>query len=164
MQHSVVLLLILFVSSAAQTCSYNSCSSCAAGGCYWLDLCQDCVPDTSYSCSGQTPTKNCASLPQPPAFASTSELAKPFSKAYDLLAVGGVAVFLSAVFIYFPMERFCGSRHVESANSAVPRPSFFFVHILFVASCCLWMGITLQMATPLLPWLMCSSLQRTYYR
>ena len=78
----------------------------------------------------------------------------PQSGAAGLLGFGALAILVTAVAAFGNLERLCGApRAAPTAQlpvygSSIPR--------LLASSVFLWLGLSLQLATPLLPWLTCS--------
>ena len=147
----LALVLLAVAHAQPQACySYRSCSSCIAAGCYAYvsgECAGSCTDRSTDSCSGVAPTKNAGSCPAPP---SNAALAGSRSSAAGVVGLGAAAAALTAFFTYAGLERFCGQK--AEAPAAAP----FRTWLLFAGSSFLWLGLALQLASPLLPWMACS--------
>ena len=135
-----------------QNCySYSSCSSCIAAGCYEYvsgGCAGSCTSSPTSTCDGVTPINNAAQCPAQPSDAAN---AGTRSGAAGIAGLGAAAIALTAFFAYGNVERFCGQKSEPPATAPVR------TWVLFAASSALWLGLTLQLASPLLPWMVCSA-------
>lgn len=150
----LVLLLVALVSCATgQQCSSYDCSTCLSNpACYYYVSCGYCTSYSGGICDGQPPTNNPGSCPVIP---TAAEAALPLSSAYWALALAFVAVGATAVLSYAPLEKLCGQRASSSHHSGFGCSH----HLLFVSCCCLWLGFSLSLAAPVLPWLVSPSVR-----
>jgi hypothetical protein len=135
-----------------QNCySYSSCSACIAAGCYEYvsgGCAGSCTSSPTSTCDGVTPINNAAQCPAQPSDAAN---AGTRSGAAGIAGLGAAAIALTAFFAYGNVERFCGQKSEPPATAPVR------TWVLFAASSALWLGLPLQLASPLLPWMVCSA-------
>ena len=152
-----LMLLAAFVMSVSgQGCYSSDCSTCLSNpSCYYYLSCGYCTSYTSGPCNNEYPTQKSSMCPTPP---TTAEAVGPLSSAYGLVSLGAVALVVMAVLVYTDIEKFC-SKKIPSqtqGSSSSPNGSGGFgynLHILFLSCICLWFGLSLDLASPALPWM-----------
>ena len=154
----LLLLLAALVGAWAQ-CSYSTdCTTCLSDSrCGYYIKCNYCTTYSAFStCDGETPTQSSSRCPIIP---TAAEAALPISSSYWVVGLAVVAVGATAVLSYSPLEKLCGQKEVS------PPPSHSGAgcshHLLFLSCCCLWLGLSLGLAAPALPWLVAASTRGT---
>jgi hypothetical protein len=146
----LLLLLAALVGALGQQCYSSDCATCLSDSrCVYFSSC-GCYQSiyAPSSCNGEPPSRSSSSCPTPP---TAAEAARPLSPPYWVVCLAVVAVGATAVLSYSPLEKLCGQKE------APPSPSHSGVgcshHLLFLACCFLWFGLSLGLAAPALPWL-----------
>ena len=146
----LLLLALVFAASGQQFCPYSSSTDCATclsdTNCAYFASCGFCTSAANAgTCNGEPATQTPSSCPTSP---TAAEVARPLSSAYWLVCLGVLAAGVTAVLAYAPLEHLCGQKVTSS------HPGFGVTrHVLFLSSCCLWLGLSLGLAAPALPWL-----------
>lgn len=157
MNRSLLLAALLYGVSGQARCSSYDCATCLSDpSCYYSNCGYgSCTssnnPSYSGECNGVYPTKSCPAVP------AAAEAARPISLAYGMLSLGVVAAGVTAILSYSSIEQLCGQ--IISSHSS---SSFGYnQHLLFLSCCFLWFGLSLSLASPLLPWLVSANQKST---
>ena len=148
------------MSVSGQSCSSSDCSTCLSdSSCYYFVSCKSCISYSSGTCNGESSAHYASMCPTLPTAPTVTEAVRPFSSAYWLLSLGAVAVIVTAVIVYTDIEKLCSQKiPTDSQGSSSPpaSPGGFgcSVHMLFLSCICLWFGLSLDLASPALPWLL----------
>ena len=146
------------LSRDCKTC-LNSQASYVGESCYYYPSCGYCTsqstnnPPTS-TCDGETPVRSPSLCPVVP---TAAQAVLPLTPAYWLIFLGVIAVGVTALLAYSPLERFCG----QKPSSSLQHDFGYSRHLLFVSCCFLWFGLSLSLAAPALPWLVSASVRET---
>ena len=159
--HQLLLLLALVFAASGQTqqCSYSGSTDCATclgdPNCAYFRSCGFCTSAANAgTCNGEPATQTPSSCPVSP---TAAEAARPLSSPYWLVCLGVLAAGVTAVLAYAPLEHLCGQKVVASSH-----PGFGVArHVLFMSCCCLWLGLSLGLAAPALPWLVAAQIRET---
>jgi hypothetical protein len=154
----LLLLLATLVGAAwGQSCSSSDCATCLSdSSCFYYVKCGYCTSYGGSTCNGESPTRYSSSCPATP---TAAEAALPLSPPYWAVGLAAIAVSVTAVLAYSPLEQFCGQKEAPSlpSHSGVGCSH----HLLFLSCCFLWLGLSLGLAAPALPWLVAASAKYT---
>jgi hypothetical protein len=153
-----ILLLLFFAvtDSIAQSCSYSdNCETCLRNyNCYYYVTCGYCTSYSDSTCSGEYPTSSISNCPSTPA---AQEVATTRSFAYGTLGLGVLVILIVTIASYSPLEEFCGQKVSASYNGYGCRN-----HMLYISSVFLWIGLSLSLASPSLPWVASATARVSY--
>lgn len=157
---------ILGASAQYRSCDFDSdCSTCLRNqgsnqGCYYITNCPN--GGRPSFCAYSAPTPNfCSrgygvltSAAQCPTAPPAIEAAQPLSFAYGLLGLAALAITLTALASHASVEHRCQCCGTRGGR---PPPTLKALglnnHLLFLSACFLWIGLSLGLAAPALPWL-----------
>ena len=142
----LLLLLAGLAACASGQCFSSDCATCLSNpSCYFYVRCGQCTSVSGGTCDGQSSMRYAGDCP-----ADALEAARPLSTAYWTLSIAFVASGFLVALLYSPLEQLCGQR--QSSGSA--HRGFGCNSYLLLISCwCLWLGVSLILSAPLLPWL-----------
>lgn len=152
--------------------NFNDCSSClgSTGTCGWYISCAYCTSctDSFCTCNQQAPIVNpqfCpAPSPSPSPLPTPSSAAWGYSEAIGLLGLGVIGTIGTAILTFCSLDRLCGQRKsAEWPTTAGDRPSSTVRVLLFAASSFLWLGLSLGLAAPAMPWITCATAYSTQF-
>jgi hypothetical protein len=147
-----ILLLLFFAvtDSIAQSCSSSDCSTCINSGpyCYYYVRCGYCTSSGGNTCDGEYSTRSISNCPKAPTVQTAQEVATTRSFAYGTLGLGVLVILIVTIASYSPLEEFCGQKVSASYNGYGCRN-----HMLYISSVFLWIGLSLSLASPGLPWI-----------
>jgi hypothetical protein len=133
----------------AQSCYSSNCQTCLSNPvCYYFVSCEECTYSSNGQCDGQYPISNRNSCPPEPPAPTVTQLAISRSSVYGTLGLSAIAVIVITIMAYVPVEEICGNRASPTYNGYKCSS-----HLLYFASCFLWIGLSLSLATPALPWI-----------
>ena len=146
-----LLLLLAALAGAWGQCYSSDCATCLSdSSCVYFVNCRQCATSiyAPPSCNGEPPARSISICPAPP---TAAEAARPLFPPYWVVGLAVVAVGVTAVLSYSPLEKLCGEKEVPSSlsHSGVGCSH----HLLFLSCCFLWFGLSLGLAAPALPWL-----------
>ena len=168
------LLLVFYILGASAqypSCNYNSdCSTClrnqgaTSPTCYYVTNCGGSSYCSSFPNSCSYPEKKeLTSAAQCPTAPPTIEAAQPLSFAYGLLGLAALAITLTALASHASVEQRC---QCCGTRGGKPPPTLKALglnnHLLFLSACFLWIGLSLGLAAPALPWLVSTTPTFTY--
>ena len=151
-----ILLLLFFAvtESIAQSCYSSDCSTCINSDpyCYYYVRCGSCTSYSGSICDGEYPTRSISNCPKAPTVQTAQEVATTRSFAYGTLGLGVLVILIVTIATYSPLEEFCGQKVSASYNGYGCRN-----HMLYISSVFLWIGLSLSLASPSLPWIVSTS-------
>lgn len=141
-------LLSLAVTQIWGQCPFTTdCKTCLSNRyCYFFVKCEICSTSTN-ACSESpiTSPNNCVANRSWP---TVTQLATSRSSIYGVLGIGLAAIIILTIISYSPIEEICGLKVTPTFNGFGCTS-----YMLSFASCFLWLGLSLSLATPSLPWL-----------
>jgi hypothetical protein len=147
-RYLLLFLLITVTKIAAQSCYSSDCKTClSSSNCYYFVKCSSCTSYSSGTCDGEYPISSYSSCPNP-SWPTTTQLAASRSSVYGTLGLSALALVITAVLAYSPIEEICGLKVSPNFNGFNCSN-----HILFFGSFFLWIAVALSLAAPSLPWI-----------